>query len=126
MKTFLLKLILIALLAWGAQYLTVWFAGPLMALLVNLFWKGSSAQGFFTGFLGLGILWFSLALCTDLQTDGILTTKMAQILPLNGSRMGLVSVTALIGALVGGLCGWTGAVARTLVRDDSSSKGRKK
>ena len=40
MKTFLLKLILIALLAWGAQYLTVWFAGPLMALLVYLFWVG--------------------------------------------------------------------------------------
>lgn len=125
MKTFFLKLILIALLAWGAQYLTVWFAGPLMALVVNLFWKGSSAQGFFTGFLGPGILWFSLALCTDLQTGGILTEKMARILPLGGSRIGLVSVTAFIGALVGGLCGWTGAVARKLVRDDAS-EGRKK
>lgn len=123
MKTFLLKILLIGLLAWGAQYLTVWFAGPLVALLVNAVWKGSSAQGFFTGFLALGILWFSLALCTDLQTDGILTVKMAEILPLKGSRTGLVLLSTFIGALVGGLCGWTGALARKLLRDEEK-KGR--
>lgn len=122
MKTFLLKLILIALLAWGAQYFTVWFAGPLMALLVNLFWKGSSLQGFFTGFLALGILWFSLALCTDMQTDGILTVKMAEILPLKGSRIGLVLLATFIGALVGGLCGWTGALGRKLLKEDEKKK----
>ena len=125
MKTFFLKLILIALLAWGAQYLTVWFAGPLMALLVNLFWKGSSTQGFFTGFLALGLLWFGLAFYTDVNTDGILTVKMAQILPLKGSRIGLVLVSAFIGALIGGLCGWTGTLGRKLRSDDRPAGGRK-
>lgn len=122
MKTFFLKLILIGLLAWGAQYLSVWFAGPLMALVVNLFWKGSSAQGFFTGFLALGILWFSLALCTDIQTDGILTVKMAEILPLKGSRTGLILLSTFIGALVGGLCGWTGALGRKLVKEEEKKR----
>jgi len=114
MKKFLLKLILIALLAWGAQYLTVWFVGPLMALLVNLVWKGSSTQGFFTGFLGLGLLWFGLAMYSDITTDGILTAKVSEILKLGGNRMALVAATSFIGALVGGLCGWTGALARKL------------
>lgn len=114
MKTFFLKLILIALLAWAAQYITVWFAGPLTALLVNLLWRGTSVQGFFTGFFGLGLLWFALAFYTDNATDGILTVKMAAILPLKGSRIGLILMASLIGALAGGLCGWTGAAARKL------------
>ena len=114
MKTFFIKLILIAGLAWLAQYFTVWHAGPLMALLVNLFWKGSSAQAFFTGFLGLALLWFGLAFYADMSTDGILTVKIAHIFPLGGSRAALIAVTTFIGALCGGLCGWTGALIRGL------------
>ncbi len=117
MKTFFLKLFLIALLAWAAQYLTVWFAGPLVALVVNVIWRGSAAQGFFTGFLGLGLLWFALALYTDMHTEGILTVKMAKIIPLGGNRMALVTVSAFIGALTGGLCGWTGALLRPRVKE---------
>lgn len=114
MKKFLLKIVLIALLAWGAQYISVWFAGPLVALLVNLLWKGSSSQGFFTGLLGVGLLWFGLALYTDITTDGLLTVKMASVLPLKGSRTGLILFTTLIGMLTGGLCGWLGAMVRSL------------
>lgn len=122
MKTFFPKLLLIALLAWGAQYFTVWYMGPLMALFVNLFWKGSSWQGFFTGFLGIGLLWFALALYTDVRTDGILTVKMARILPLQGSRIGLVLLSALLGALLGGLCGWTGTVGRKLLKTEEKKR----
>lgn len=114
MKKFFLKIFLIAILAWGAQYLTVWYAGPLIALVVNLFWKGSNAQGFFTGFLGLGLLWFGLALYVDISTEGILTVKMSQIIAKTDNRMLMVLMSTLIGALTGGLCGWTGAAARSL------------
>lgn len=114
MKKFFLKILLIALLAWGLQYLTVWYAGPLMALAVNLFWKGSPSQGFFTGFLGLGLLWLALVLYTDMHTGSILSTKMASILPLKGNVTLLIAITSLIGGLTGGLCGWLGAEARAL------------
>lgn len=114
MIKFLLKTLLIALLAWAAQYISVWFAGPLVALLINLVWKGSSLQGFFTGFLGLGLLWLSLALCVHSSTDGILSNKMASVLPLGGNTALLIICTAFIGALCGGLCGWLGAMLRGL------------
>jgi hypothetical protein len=114
MKKFLLKTILIALLAWAAQYVTVWFAGPLVAMLVNLIWKGESAQGFFSGFVGVGLLWLLLATYSDMSTEGILSAKMAQILPLDGSRTALVFLTGLIGGFAAGLCGWTGSLARKL------------
>ncbi|MCG9912187.1 MAG: hypothetical protein MH137_12915 [Flavobacteriales bacterium] len=116
MKNTVLKILLIALLGWAAQYLSVWFAGPLTALLINLFWKGSSGQGFLSGFLGIGLLWLALALYTDQATDGLLTVKMAQIFPLNGSRVALISLTAFVGAFTAGMCGWTGALLRS-VRD---------
>ena len=114
MKTFFLKILLIAILAWGMQYVSVWFAGPLMALGVNLFWKGSSTQGFFTGFLGLGLLWFALSLYADLSTGGLLTGKMGLILFQSDSTAIVILVTSLIGAIAGGLCGWVGAMARKL------------
>jgi hypothetical protein len=114
MKTFLLKTILIAALAWGAQYLTVWYAGPLVAMLVNLIWKGGSAQGFFSGFVGVGLLWLLLATYSDVSTDGILSAKMAQILPLGGSRTALIFLTGIVGGFAAGLCGWTGSLARRL------------
>jgi hypothetical protein len=114
MKKFLLKTILIASLAWAAQYLTVWFAGPLVAMLVNLIWKGESAQGFFSGFVGVGLLWLLLATYSDVSTEGILSAKMAQILPLGGSRTALIFLTGLVGGFAAGLCGWTGSLARKL------------
>ncbi len=114
MKNLLIKTLLIALAAWLAQYLTVWFMGPFMALVVNLAWKGNSAQGFFSGFLGVGLLWLALAFYTDYSTQGILSAKMAQILPLGGSRSALIFLTAIVGGFAAGLCGWTGSLARRI------------
>lgn len=113
MKKFLLKTVLIALLAWGAQYISVWYAGPLVALFVNLFWKGSSLQGFFTGLLGIGLLWLALSICIDVRSGGLLTVKMAQIVAQTDSRWAMIAITTLIGALTGGLCGWLGAYVRS-------------
>lgn len=115
MKAFLKKTLLIALAAWIAQYLSVWMAGPLMALVINIIWKGNSAQGFFSGFAGVGLLWLALAFYTDYSTHGILSSKMAQILPLGGSRAALIFLTGTLGGFAAGLCGWTGSLARRLM-----------
>ncbi|MFM2440032.1 MAG: hypothetical protein RLZ16_1031 [Bacteroidota bacterium] len=65
-----------------------------------------------TGALGVGALWAGLAFGIDLANNHILSTKVATILPLGGSYVALIVVTALVGAIVGGLASLTGSFVR--------------
>ena len=69
-------------------------------------------QSFFAGALGVGALWAGLAFGIDLANNHILSTKVAQILPLGGSYIALIAVTALVGALLGGFASLTGSFVR--------------
>jgi hypothetical protein len=69
-------------------------------------------QSFIAGALGVGALWAGLALGIDLANNHILSSKVAQILPLGGSYIALIIVTAFVGALLGGLASLTGSFVR--------------
>ena len=79
---------------------------------VAFFIVDSPAKSFFAGFLGVGALWAGLAFGIDLANNHILSTKVAQILPLGGSYIALILVTAFVGALLGGLASLTGSFVR--------------
>jgi hypothetical protein len=64
---------------------------------------------FLTGALGVGAIWAGLATGIDAANNHILSTKVASILPLQGSYVLLIVVTAFLGALVGGFASLTGA-----------------
>lgn len=67
---------------------------------------------FIAGALGVGSIWAGLAVGTDLANNHILSTKVATILPLNGSYIGLIMLTSFVGALLGGLASLTGSFVR--------------
>lgn len=67
---------------------------------------------FVTGFIGIAAIWGGLAMGIDRANNHILATKVAQILPLNGSYSTLIFITAIVGGLVGGLAALTGAYLR--------------
>lgn len=69
-------------------------------------------QSFAAGAIGVGVLWAGLALGIDLANNHILSTKVANILPLGGSYMALIAITAFVGALLGGLASLTGSFVR--------------
>jgi hypothetical protein len=69
-------------------------------------------QSFVAGALGVGALWGGLAFGIDLANNHILSTKVANILPLGGSYIALIVVTATVGALLGGLASLTGSFVR--------------
>jgi hypothetical protein len=69
-------------------------------------------QSFIAGALGVGTLWAGLALGIDLANNHILSSKVAQILPLGDSYIALIIVTAFVGALLGGLASLTGSFVR--------------
>ena len=50
-----------------------------------------------------------------IATDGILSTKIASILPLNGNAGLLIFISVLIGGLVGGSAGVSGYLVRDSV-----------
>ena len=111
---FLVATILTALLSFIAGiYIPLWWFFAVVALLVALLIHQRSAMAFFAGFLGLFILWFVLTLWTDNANDGILSAKIASLLPLGGSKWALIIVTAVIGGLVAGFAALSGSYLRS-------------
>ncbi len=108
----IVAIILTALLAFvGGLYLPWWsvaIAAFLAALLIPL----RSGKAFLSGFLGVFILWALLAWRIDMNNEGILSKKVAEIFHLGGSSFLLILVTAFIGALVGGIAAMSGSFLR--------------
>jgi len=104
--------ILTALLSFvGGLYLPWWniaIAAFVSILLVPL----ANGRAFVAGFAGVFVLWFLLALWIDIKNQHILSRKIAQIFPLGGSSFAIILVTAIIGALVGGLGALSGSYLR--------------
>ena len=113
MNTFkvLIKITLIAALAYLLQNLFAWWAIVVASLLINFIIYSKGASSFVSGFLGIGLLWFFTALIVDLSTDSILTQRVAQIFSLPSTGL-LILATAIIGGLAGGFGGLTGSYLR--------------
>ncbi|UPT68246.1 MAG: hypothetical protein M0D57_06250 [Sphingobacteriales bacterium JAD_PAG50586_3] len=113
----LIKIILIAVLALLLEMFMPWWSIALAAFAVELAMGQPKGKAFAAGFLGVFILWFAHAFIIDMQNEHILAGKVANILPMGGSIILLIVVTAFIGGLVGGLAAATGReLKRALVR----------
>jgi hypothetical protein len=69
--------------------------------IVAFFIMDSPAKSFFAGFLGVGALWAGLATGKDLANAHLLSSKVAQILPLGGSYIALIVLTGVVGWFCG-------------------------
>ena len=89
-----------------------WWSFVITNLIIAIALPIKPLQSFIAGALGVGALWAGLAFGIDLANNHILSTKVAQILPLGGSYIALIIVTAFVGALLGGLASLTGSFVR--------------
>ena len=112
MSKFITSTLLISLLSFVSGIFLPWWGIALAAGLVGIIIPQRPGMAFFSGFLALFILWGLLAWIIDLANESILSRKIAQILPLGGSALLLIAVTALVGALVGGLATLSGSYLR--------------
>jgi len=110
---FLVSIILTALLAFIGGLWLPWWSIAIAAFIVSLLVYQSAGKSFIGGFLGLFLLWGVLAWWIDMQNNGILSKKIASVLPLNGNPTMLIFVTALVGALVAGAAAVTGNLLRS-------------
>jgi len=108
------SVLLTALLSFIAGiYISYWWFFAVIAFLVALLIHQRGFKAFFAGFLALFILWFVLAFWMDLANEGVLSVKIASLLPLGGSKWLLMIVTAFVGGLVAGFAALSGSYLRS-------------
>jgi hypothetical protein len=111
---FILSIVLVALVTYaiGIYGNLPWWSFVVTNLMIAIALPIKPLQSFFAGALGVGVLWAGLAFGIDMANNHILSSKVAQILPLGGSYIALIIVTAFVGALLGGLASLTGSFVR--------------
>jgi hypothetical protein len=92
-------------------YLPFWSVG-LVAFLVAVFIYQKPGMAYLAGFLSILLFWGLLAWGIDAQNNSILSNRMATLFPLGGSSALLILVSALVGAIVGGLSALSGSYLR--------------
>lgn len=106
----LVIIFVIALLAWLCSRYIAWWMIAVVPFLIILFLKAKPGRGFLTGFIAIGILWLYLILEQDLANEHILSERFAILIGL--PHLAFLIVNVLIGAIAGGLGGWSGALLR--------------
>lgn len=104
---FFLSTILIALVSLVLGMFLPWWTVAIAAFGIVYLYRLRPGYAYLSGFTGVFICWALIALIRDNANDGILSHKIALILPLGGSGALLILVSALVGGLVGGMAGLT-------------------
>lgn len=115
---FLTAIILTAILAFISGLFLPWWGMAVTSLLVAVLVHQKAGKAFLSGLLGVFLLWAGLAWWIDMKNNGILSKKIATILPLGGNTILLIGVTGLIGGLIAGFAAMSGSFLR------ASPKGR--
>lgn len=96
----------------GLYSVLPWWSFVITNFFIAILFGQKPINSFLAGALGIGLLWLVLILIMDSQNQHLLSTKVANILPLNGSYAKLIVITSLIGFLLGGFASLTGSLIR--------------
>jgi hypothetical protein len=100
----------------GVLSFSPWWGFAITSLLVAVLVHQKAGKAFLAGFLGIFLLWAGLAWWIDMKNNGILSHKIAQILPLSGNSLLLIIVTGVVGGLVAGFAAMSGSYLRASTR----------
>ncbi len=107
------SILLTALLAFTVGLFELpWWSFAVTTFIVFVSIPQHIGKSFLAAFATLFVLWAVIALKIDLANEHLLSKKVAGILPLNGSYILLIILTAFIGGLVAGMSGLTGSLLR--------------
>ena len=105
---FLIQLILTVLASWLLQSFFPWWGAIIAAFVIGILLSDNKGlSSFFAGFLAIFLLWTGYALMIDINSQGILTEKIAHIFTVNNKYL-LILITGIIGALPAGFGALTG------------------
>jgi vacuolar-type H+-ATPase subunit F/Vma7 len=109
---FIVSFFLTILLSFAGSLFLPWWIIAVAAFLVAALIHQRPFKAFLAGFIALFALWGVQAILIDNQNEHLLATKVAAILPLGGSYIALILVTAFIGGLVAGMSALTASFLR--------------
>lgn len=118
----IIKIILIASLCIAGLIYFPWYIIMVVPFVMNLLIKTNGAGSFLSGFIPVALIWLIQAILIHSATKGILTSKIAFVLPLGGSAGILIVLTALVGGLASGLAGYTGNSFRNIIISPNKKK----
>ncbi|MCF8449567.1 MAG: hypothetical protein K9G49_06805 [Taibaiella sp.] len=108
---FLIIVISIAVLCGISEFFLPWWMAAVVPFLIAIAVRQRPGGAFLAGFSGVGLCWLSFVMLRDIPNAHLLSTKMAQIFQLPGYGL-LIVVTVFIGALIGGMAAWAGALIK--------------
>jgi len=111
----ILAALLILILSFIAEMFLPWWSIATVAFAVGFVKRATGWKSFWAGFLGVGFLWWMTSGTIHIRTDGILTSKVAEMLTLPLPIL-VILITGLIGGLVGGLAASSGFHFRAIVK----------
>ena len=106
----------IVVLAFIMGYFFDWWTVAIAAFIGGFFFGTSSGETFAKGATAVTTLWLLMTWYHHFTTQGILSNKIAQILPVGGNVGMLIAATVFIGGLVGGWGAMSGFLVRSLFR----------
>ena len=106
----------IVVLAFVMGYFFEWWTVAIAAFIAGVIFGKASGETFAKGMAAVSTLWLLMVLYHHISTQGILSNKIAQILPVGGNVGVLIAVTVFIGGLVGGWGAMSGFLVRNLFR----------
>lgn len=109
---FLAATILTTLLAFISGLFLPWWGIAITSLLVAVLVHQKAGKAFLAGLLGVFLLWAGLAWWIDMKNNGVLSKKIAVVLPLGGNAILLILLTGIIGGLVAGMAAMSGSFLR--------------
>ena len=110
---FTVALLLTALLSFAGSLFFPWWIIAVAAFIVAVFIHQRPPVAFAAGFTALSLLWSIQASYIDFNNQHLLSAKIANVLPLGGNYVLLISITASIGGLVAGMAALTGSYLRS-------------
>ena len=106
----------IVILAFVMGYFFEWWTVAIAAFIGGAIFGTSNGETFAKGMAAVTTLWLLMVCYYHFSTQGILSNKIAQILPVGGNVGILIAATVLIGGLVGGWGAMSGFLVRNLFR----------
>ncbi len=113
--------VLTILLSFAGGLFFPWWIIAVAAFIVSAIIPLRPLVAYATGFLALSSLWGGMALFIDVQNNHVLASRIAAVLPLGGSPALLISLTAFVGALVGGFAALSGSLFRKMLERKTTS-----
>lgn len=93
------------------QYFLPWWSMVFGAAAAGYYFGNKGWVAFLSGLVAVGLLWAVMAMYIDVQTQSVLTEKVAKLFPTKTPAL-LILLTAFIGGLPAGFAALTGALAK--------------